>query len=324
MIRQVNNLEFPSWCHEMTIFGYRFYRVEEYRERLLRLQHRIHEFAEFEIKPNTGGHAITANVEIPEREEAAALGWSGSGNTALADILLLLCLFTKRDVFLDREPENDAAGEDKGDIILADPRGYYGGGLLRCSIPYKKKISQPGSFGYDVGLEEGLDQVYRRMRSDEWRREYRNGYFLFLARMAFHWQLLDATFVQCWTIWEHLFAIHNQGWLSDKKIAQLSAVEKVSFLLIRYGLREEIDDVSRKRIESLAEIRNKLVHFGRLPERDAAFEDAILFIRLTEFIIAKTLGLWPSDVYGTVEKLEAFLQRQEAARKQKSQTEPPL
>jgi hypothetical protein len=125
--------------------------------------------------------------------------------------------------------------------------------------------------------------------------------------MAFRRQPLEAAFIQCWTIWEHLFSILNQSWLSKKRIRLLSATEKISYLLVKYALRDEITEAERKRFESLAEIRNRLVHFGRFPERGSVHDDAILFTRLTEFIIARILDLSPSNVLNTMERLEDFL-----------------
>jgi hypothetical protein len=127
--------------------------------------------------------------------------------------------------------------------------------------------------------------------------------------MAFRRQPLESSFVQCWTIWEHLFAILNRNWLSKKQIHRLPAAEKIAFLLVEYALIDEMDNYSKARIESLAEIRNRLVHFGRFPERGSVHDDAVLFIRITEFIIAKILGLLPSNVFNTVEKLEDFLKQ---------------
>jgi hypothetical protein len=39
--KPVYNLVFPSRCHAMTIFGYRFSRVENYRDQLVSLQHLV-------------------------------------------------------------------------------------------------------------------------------------------------------------------------------------------------------------------------------------------------------------------------------------------
>ncbi len=128
-----------------------------------------------------------------------------------------------------------------------------------------------------------------------------------LAKYAFRRQILESSFIQCWTIWEHLFAVLNRKWLSKEDIIRLSSYEKVSFLLVNYALTDEINKSARERIKSLAEIRNKLIHFGRFPKRDTVHKDAELFIRLTEFILAKVLELSPSNLFNTVEKLEEFL-----------------
>ncbi len=262
--------------------------------------------AELGIKSNTGQHAITAYVDIPESEEQSVLEWSGNDVTALHDILLLLSIFLGRDIFLDYSEDNDK--DEK--VILADPRVYRYGDVLRCSIPFKKEeldqVELRHSFR-EVGFEEVIDRIYRLIRNELWRDEYQNGYFLFLARDAFRRQSLESSFIQCWTVWEHLFAALNRKWLSKDQIKQISSAEKISFLLVKYALKGEIDNTSRTRIQSLSEIRNKLIHFGRFPERDKVNEEADLFVRLTEFVIAKILELSPSNVFNTVEKLEDFL-----------------
>lgn len=301
MVKQVYNLEFPSWCSELEIFGYHFKRISNYREAVKNLQHFVSVHAEFNIERNTGRHAITSLVQIPESQEESILEWGGKNKTALNDILLLLSIFTQRDVFIvDTQEESDKP------VITADPRRYCGGGILRCSIPYKGQPIDPRPYRYNIGFQEGINQIYMLIRSDEWQLKYKRGYFLFLTRSAFRWQILEARFLQCWTIWEHLFSILNQNWLSTTQIRSLSASEKISYLLVNYALKDEITKADKKRIANLAQIRNRLVHFGRFPEGESAHDDAILFINLTEFIIAKTLNLFPSNVLNTIEKLEDF------------------
>jgi hypothetical protein len=258
--------------------------------------------AEFDIRVNTGEHAITAYVDLPEQEDDAILEWAGDQNTALMDILLLLSIFTGREVFAgDRvnKDENEKTGALPGPIIR-DSRMYYFGGVLRTSVPYKtnKELTIGEDFPYDIGFEEEMNRIYLLIRSEEWQKKYHHGYFLFLARQAFQQQVLESSFVQCWTIWEHLFAIldHRQ-----------SAAKTISFLLAKYVLKENIDEKSQKRIGDWAKIRNSLVHFGHFPKEDKVYDDAYLFIELTEFILAKILGLYPSDVFNTAEKLETFL-----------------
>jgi hypothetical protein len=303
MQKPVYNLEFPSWCPSITFFGYKFLRADNYQEQVRRLQQLTTIHSEFEIQANTGTHAITAYVEIPDHEEKAVLQWSDNGATALNDLLLLLSIFTKRDVFLS----GTETIEDVEGIITADPREYSGGGILRCSIPYKKHHGESAPFGHDIGFEECLNRIYLLIRSMEWQQKYRCGYFLFLGHMAFRRQPLEASFIQCWAIWEHLFAVLTEKWLSAKQIMHISATEKISYLLVEYAFKDEISDVDRKRIASLAEIRNRLVHFGRFPNRGTVYDEAVLFTKLTEFIIAKILGLAPSNVLNTMEAMEEFL-----------------
>jgi hypothetical protein len=249
--RSVYNLEFPSWCSELSIFGYRFTRVEDYKERVRKLQYLSSLFSEFDIEATTGAHSITAFVEIPDSEDEAVLDWRGNKNTALMDVLLLLSLFTSRDVFVT-EPQEEKKIKDCDGVLVADPREYQWCGILRCSIPYKKQPIQPEPFGYDIGFVEGINQIYHLIRSVEWQKEYKQGYFLLLADTAFHRQALESAFVQCWTIWEHLFAILNSQWLSSKRIQQISSEEKISFILMKFALTGNIDNNSRKRIEALS------------------------------------------------------------------------
>ena len=304
--KPVYNLEFPSWCPGFKIFGYEFSRVENYGEKVLDLQHLGISSSEYVKRFNTGTHVHTAMVELPLEEQEAVLEWAGSNNTALKDVLLLLSIFTGRDVFA-MPPNYENLDEGEKWVIIKDPRVFQWGGTLRCSIPYKKQPIEPEPFGYDIGFEQGVNQVYKLIRSDEWQKKYQHGYFLFSAKIAFQYQPLEASFVQCWTIWEHLFTILNRTWLSSKQIRRISSIEKISFILTQYALTDVVDSNSRKRIETLAEIRNRLIHFGRFPEHESVHDDAILFIRLTEFVIAKILGLSPYDVFNTMDRLEEFL-----------------
>lgn len=310
MRKLVYNLEFPSFCAALTVAGYRFTRTEDYPDRLLRLQHLGSYHSEFNVPANTGGHAITAYVDTPKAEPEAAVQSQRTDDAALQQILLLLSLFTGRDVFVIEETERDADNA----VITADARQYAWGGVLACSVSYKMQPIDPEPYGYNIGFEETLEQVYALTKEEAWQRKYSSGYFLLLARAAFRLQPLESTFSQCWTIWEHLFTVLNRSWLSDAQTRRVSSAEKIAFLLVEYALRGEIDDASRQRIQSLAEIRNRLVHFGRFPERGSVHDDAVLFIRLTELIVAKALGLSPSNVFNTVERLEEFLQEKSGRR----------
>ena len=110
------------------------------------------------------------------------------------DVLLLLSIFTGRDVFAlaSRNSEIDA---NEG-VIIRDPREYLWGGTLRCSVPYKKQPIEPEPYGYNIGFEEGINQIYKMIRSEKWQKKYKGGYFLLLANMAFQHQTLESAFVQ--------------------------------------------------------------------------------------------------------------------------------
>lgn len=301
--KKVYNLEFSSYASEINIHGYRFYRVKDYAGKVIQLHHLIEIFSEVSIKPNGGSHQVTALVEIPEKEDQSVFEW-GVDSTSLDDVLLLLSIFTQRDVFTVSETlkEGDMA-------ITADPRQYQWGEILRCSLPYvesEKNVSSGRPFKYDLGLEQGICNIYSLVRSEEWRQKYSQGYFLLLLKNAMKRQMLESSFIQCWTIWEHLFSVLNRSWLSKEQILRINSEEKIAFILTEYALKTNVNESDRKRIKELAQIRNRLVHYGMFPEKDRVIQDAKLFIRLTEFVISKILQLVPSNVLNTLEELEKY------------------
>lgn len=344
MRKNVYNLEFPPWCPELKLHDYEFTRVENYETQVQKLHHLVTGHAEFTTRANAGTHAVTAYVDTPEQEIKAALPWFDETASALLDILFLLSLFTGREVFTIERSLSDMLLDDlhgSADMsITADPRVHQWGGSLRCSIPYEKKstgidfskIDGADFFeivdtedgeewipydppvdpsGYNIGFEKGLNRIYELISSPTWQERYNGGYFLFLARSAFRRQTIEASFIQCWTIWEHLFSVLNHGKLSDETIQnRIRAEDKVGYLLIEFDLMPRVD---HKKLKPLVEVRNRLVHVGRFPARktpEATTGDrhnAELFIRLTECILARILNLTPSDIFETREKLDKFI-----------------
>jgi len=297
--KQIYNLEFPSFCKKMEIYGYIFQRVPEYKERVKSLQHTASVFSEFEKPMATGTHAITAIVDLPFKEKLAVLPWGHNKPTALDDILLLLSIFTSRQVFT-LEPD------DNGDsIIVADPREYFFSRSLRTSLPYERKKFDEGT-EYNIGFEKGINKIYKRVRSKKWLESFGKGYFLFIFREACKRQILETSFILCWSIWEHLFALHNQKWLSDATIRKLPAKEKVSFIIIKYKIKEQIERKDKEGLERFVQIRNRLIHTGRFSDEQAK-NGAELFVRITERVVAQILGLTPSDVLGSLSGFKAFL-----------------
>ncbi len=148
MRKQVYNLEFPRNCRDLTILGHQFTRVDDYKDRVASLQYLGPIHSEFDIHANTGKHAITAYVDLPRNEQKAVLAWADGSNTALIDILLLLSIFTRRDVFAVDSAIDDGTGK----VIIADPRVYPCGGVLGASITYEERLIDPTDplSGYNI------------------------------------------------------------------------------------------------------------------------------------------------------------------------------
>jgi len=295
----IYNFEFPSFCDQLDIFGYVFQRISEYQERVRSLHQTVSHFNEFKIDRNTGNHAITSVVNLPNKESKAVLPWGHENPTALDDILLLLSLFTSRQVFsLEQSDAKDA-------VIVADPREYFFGRNLRTSLEYIPK-KKDEFIEYDQGFEKGINDIYKNIRKKDWLQEFGDGYFLFIFREACKRQILETSFTSCWAIWEHLFYLHNKKWLSEDSIRKLPSKEKIAFVLSKYKIKENIEKKDRKGIERFVQIRNRLIHTGRFPDEDS-HDQGELFIRITEQIIDSILRLKRSDTMGTLYTLDTFL-----------------
>lgn len=301
----VYNLEFRPYSESLKIGVYEFERVSNYAQQQAKLQYLGDSHgSEFSHTAQTGEHAHTANIHGPDNPPPSIMQWQHDKPSALDDIILLLRLFTQRDVFVLNVPPDEI---DPRFVVLQDPRSFPWGGVLRCSIPYESEQTGEPYKTVDTSLSIHLPNIYERMSSPEWQREYKGGYFLVLLKHAIQQRLLEAAFGQCWTIWEHLFACLTDSWMSNRANRQLSSKEKIAFLLIHFEVRVNLAENEKSRLEGLVAIRNRLIHFGQFPEQDAVYSDAIMFIRMTEYITAKALGLFPSNVFNTIELLEEFL-----------------
>lgn len=300
--RCVYNFIFPYGCRVLTIHEYVFQRIDQYKESVQTLQHLISLHSEFNQPINTGTHAVTAKVDSPAKEKKPVIEWGDEEATALDDILLLLSIFTLRDVFALPKPVKK--GES---AITADSREYFFG--IRTAIEYEAAKDEHGN-KYDIGFQKGIDAVYRMMCTVAWQEEYGRGRFLPLFRAACRRQILETSFITCWTIWEILFTLHNQSWLSNEQIIKLPASEKISYILTRYQIKADLDKSDRKGIKRFVNVRNSIIHAGRFVDNDAV-HDATLFVRVTAIIIAQILGLSARDVLGSKTKFLARLRGQE-------------
>jgi len=292
----VYNLEFPMNCDNFNVYGYKFEKVKNYDENFSKLQNLFCPYKS-KINLNPCGNTITGIVEPLLKEKTSILYQESKTPSALFDILLLLSIFTRREVFTR-----------KNLISSADQRQYFLGALLRDSLPKDllRIEKENGFFSKDIGLEIGINQVYKLIRTKAWRKKYKNGYFLLLANAAFKDQIIESMFISCWTILEHIFTLHNENWLSDEAIRKLSPAEKITFLIHEYITKLKMNNRIKEKVKKLVRIRNRLIHYGKFPN-DQYDKDSLLIITMTEYIITKILGLTPTDVYHVKKKLEKYL-----------------
>lgn len=312
----VYNLQFPDYIHSLNIGGYKFRRIKDYEKAFYGLQHRIESYgSEFPIKPNTGTHQLTAIVDLPEKEKPPILEWVASQKfTHLQDVLLFLSLFTGRNVFALNK-------KDQSYPLRPDPRGHFWGGQFRLSkyTDAKWRHKETGNlledaemenkpvYDYErlgLGLERTVNVVLDTIASRAWQTEYKTGYFIFIFRQAMRQEDIEPAFLLCWTIWEHLFTLHNPQ-LKDAEIVKTSGADKISFILAKY-LLIKLNTAAKEEIKRIARARNRIIHFGMIPQ-NVDIAEMTMFIRLTEQIMAIILNLEPSNAFNSFERLQEFL-----------------
>jgi hypothetical protein len=311
----VYNLEFPPYIDKLVIGGYLFKKIPTYPEAFSKMQHLVNTGgSEYPVKDQTGSHQITAIVEIPDQEDPAVLPWLDKNTKQILDVLFLLTIFTDRNVFI-----KDWEGEKP---IIADHRMHQWGAELLLSLEHQpmwkdmntgelKNISEMAKnpiFDYnlvDIGFEKSINAVLNTISNKKWQEKYSNGYFLLLFRQAIQRQIIETSFILCWSIWEHLFTLHNKKWLDKRTSETLSGYEKISFILSEYFLIS-LDDKAKQEIGKLARTRNRIVHYGMKAD-DIDYKEMEMFIRLTEQLMAMILELQPSNVFNSTEKLKDFL-----------------
>lgn len=299
----VYNLEFPSWCERLAVGPFELTRTADYRTALLGLQHYVSFVAEFTVAAAMGTHQVTAHVGVHGAPGGSVFRGNAKGATALDDVLLLLSLLTGREVFA-YPSDLDVAQHN---LLMADTRPHAGGGLLRAGMPYESAPGGTGLHGhYDIGFERDLVRMYDLTRTAEWRKRYGDGHYLALALSSFRQQPLEARFALSWALWEHLFAL-GHPWMSVNAIHRMSSVEKIAFIFYEYTLLDDgINDKARVVISRLTSMRNRLTHYGFFPDDELAIGHAVLFLELTEFVVARTLGIAAANVLNTRERLAAF------------------
>lgn len=316
-ILQIFNLEFPPYVEELKIGNYLFKRIKNYQEAFGGMMCLVNSSgSEFDTQVKTGSHQITATVEISQKEKKCVLPFENRKLTQLDDILFLLTIFTGRNVFKkDWQDSNNT-------MIISDHRRHQYGGQLRCSIQYELRWKHINTgelkteteikgipiFDYnqiDIGFENTLNKITDLISSKKWQDKYEGGYFLFLFKSAMQRQIIETSFISCWTIWEHVFAIKNRKWLGNEVIEQMSGDKKIAFILNEYFLKN-IDNTARKNIKKINKTRNRIVHFGKKTEQ-VNYKEMKMFIGMTEQLIAIIFELSPSNIFNSFERIDTFL-----------------
>jgi hypothetical protein len=302
----VYNFEFPSYVKELKIGNYLFQRTEDYPEAFSKLEHRVHsDGGEFPTRLTTGSHQVTATVQLIDAnaEPSAALPWA-IGHTQLEDILLLFELFTGRNVFAINRGEADGA------VITRDPRASWYGAALHCAIEYETvAVNDPSGwlmYTYDVGFEKTMNKILDLISSSDWHQKYDDGHFLLIYRAAMTPQIIEVNFILCWTVWNQVFSAEHRNILTDIELWNTSEKDKIAYVFRKYFVSESMNQTAMDAIERLCRCRHRVVHIGKKTE-NVDTQEMVMFVRATEFLITKVLGLKPSDLFGTWEKLALFL-----------------
>jgi len=277
-------------------------RVADYDSKQALLSNQI-EFhgVEFSGTPRIGQNAVTGTLTCTVAEAPSTSALLGASKSAIDDIVILLRLFTGREVAY---ATTEAFENEKLLGFGLDHRQYTFGKVIRTSVPYIKgpNVCPSGLKWKDESVEAILNKILATISDKEWLDVYHHGAFIGLLEQAIKQRTITSAFTQCWTIWEHLFFCLNCKWMSEQNIRNTRADEKIAFILHHHGILHHIDKNCRDVIQRLVNTRNRLVHHGFFPDNLQAIADAQLFVDLTEYVAVKAMRLIPGEVFNTLEQ----------------------
>lgn len=256
---------------------------------------------EFSGTTTIGQNAVTGTLTCTVAAPPSTSALLAASNSAIDDIVILLRLFTGREVAY-AIPE--AFENEKLLGFGLDHRHYSFGKVIRTSVPYIKgpNLCSSGLKWKDESVEAILNKILATISDKEWLDVYHNGAFIGLLEQAIKQRTITSAFTQCWTIWEHLFFCLNCKWMSEQNIRNTRADEKIAFILHHHGILHHIDKNCRDVIQRMVNTRNRLVHHGFFPDSLQAIADAQLFVDLTEYVAVKAMRLIPGEVFNTLEQ----------------------
>jgi hypothetical protein len=176
--------------------------------------------------------------------------------------------------------------------------------MLRVALKYRKGVPNEYGFAPNMNFEIAMNDSVKLIRSREWQRQYKRGYVLFLARQAFKYQTTESSLIACFTIWEHVFALFHPQFTEQQ--LQIAAVKKIAYLLHEFKFVDKpLSHNQQTRLQKqIIRLRNKVVHYGRIPSRQHSQRDAWAFIELTSHLTARILNLMPGDSTGCIKRIK--------------------
>ena len=129
----VYNLVLPEYSAEtMNVAGYSFRKVDNYIKQINKLSWlEGTTYENIGIMPNVGEYIITATVVTPQVEHESVFMWAFKKSTAIRDILLLLGLFTGREVFAVIQNNEELKREA---LTKSDSREYLWGKIIKNAL----------------------------------------------------------------------------------------------------------------------------------------------------------------------------------------------
>lgn len=234
--------------------------------------------------PKSYGDFITHKCVIRKQKEKPSVLYDKK--TELDDICLLLSLFFGYDIYSSNTTNRST---------YTDCRHFPFNSISDC-------ISATYS---GISYYRAIKKILSIIKRSAWLSQYNNGSHLKLLKEAMKEQSRESQYMNFFIIWEHLFYLHNNSWMTINQMKRISAKEKLSYLLINYDFNYNKDQIEK--LQELVKIRNTILHDGIVPEFGTYPKEVWLFYDLTQFLVAKTLNLKIESILKSEKGITKFL-----------------
>lgn len=275
------NFLFAEDFQPFTVDGYTFYPIPERQP-----QRRVRTTSYYMLRYNRRMH-LNARVSIPAKQKDSIFRMGGRYSMHrrfkfLEDLLMFVSVCIGRNVvpkFCEKRIE-----------------------FPLCSKKHCEIISKNS-----VELKTHLKTVITEIFKSEWQEKYDNGFHVRAFYNASSIFFTEPRFLEDVTIWEYLYYCNNRG-VSYDTLTRISLNTKINYL-VNECLISGVASIPDERLRIFSDIRNQLSHSGKLPienprspfqhlDWDGCKEYMILFKRLTQVLVLKTVGLDIFDQLG--------------------------